>query len=103
MPKIDLSKTYYLLFSATTTPADQIPVPPMENTNSPVQIKVQRGDSIFGVFNIDLENPLSVIKYKIFTQCGMHPNNQIIKFGGNPLTNESELLSACGVQEESIL
>ena len=29
MPKIDLSKTFNLLFSATTTIADQTPVPPM--------------------------------------------------------------------------
>ena len=52
---------------------------------------------------ISLENTLSVLKYKIFKETGIHPSNQIIKFANNPLLNDAEKLVGFNIKEDSIL
>ena len=103
MPKLDYSKTHHVIFTATKTLADELPIAPLENTENPVQIKISKDNSIYLSVNVDLKNPLSLLKYKVFLHSGIHPINQIIKFAGNALTNEAELLADCGVKAEGIL
>lgn len=92
VPKLDLSKTYYVIFTATISQAaDNIPAHLMEVTANPVDIKIQRGDLKF-VINVDLTNNLSLLKNKIFTKTGIPPMNQIIKFANNALVNDAEVL-----------
>ena len=91
-PKLDLSKTYYIIFTATASQsADNILAPPMEATNNPVDIKVEKGDLKI-VVNIDLTNSLATLKHKIFKKTGIPPMNQIIKFANNAFVNDAEVL-----------
>lgn len=41
------------------------------------------------IFNIDLANTLSTLKYKVFKKTGIAPLNQIIKFANNALVNDA--------------
>ena len=54
-------------------------------------------------FEIDLENTLSVLKFRIFEKLGIHPSNQILKYGNNPLINDLESLKTYNLQAGSIL
>ncbi len=50
-----------------------------------------------------MDNTLSVLKFRVFEKTGIHPANQIIKFGNNPLVNDLEPLKAFNLQEGSIV
>lgn len=71
LPKLDLQKTFNVIFTATKTVADKPQVAPLECTDNPIQLKVSKGTTNY-TFSIDLNNTLSVLKYKIYTQTGIH-------------------------------
>lgn len=52
---------------------------------------------------ISLSNTLSVLRYKIFKEKGIHPFNQIIRLAGNPLLNDAEKLTAFNINVYSTL
>lgn len=103
VPKLDLSKTYYIIFTVTVSqPADVIQANPMEATNNPVTLKVEHGKEKME-FTIDLSNSLSTLKYKIFKKTGIPPMNQIVKFANNALINDAETLEGCNLKADCVL
>ena len=70
--------------------------------SNPVEVKVNQRSKSYS-FKIDIENSLSVLKYEIFKETNIHPLNQIIKFGNNPLVNDLETLKSYGIKEGSIM
>lgn len=54
MPKLDLTKTFYIIFSATKTLADQVPAVQLEKTDNLVEIKIEKDQKICYTLNIDL-------------------------------------------------
>jgi Ubiquitin family len=60
-------------------------------------------DSDKFTINIDLNNTLAVLKFKIFLATKIHPANQIVKFAGTPLTNVAESISSFGIKDNSII
>ena len=52
---------------------------------------------------LDLENTVAVLKYKIFKVTRIHPANQIVKYATKPLSNAFETLRSYRVQPNAIL
>jgi hypothetical protein len=77
-------------------------VEPPTLSNKLSQVSVLKGQEKLSV-EIDLENTVAVLKYKLFKLSRIHPNNQIIKFANKPLSNNVETLASYGLQAGSIL
>ena len=65
-------------------------------------MSIIKGNNKYSV-EIDLDNTVAVLKYKIFKITRIHPNNQIIKFATKPLSNSVETLKSYNVENDSIL
>lgn len=89
MPKLDFSRKHYVLFTATKSLSDQYPNQPQEVLENQVAIKVTFNNTENYTIKIDLSNPLTVLKYKVFQETGIHPTNQIIKFANAPLLTDA--------------
>lgn len=44
-PKLDLTKTYYVIFTPTTSAVDSIPAEPTETNTAPMVVKVSQGEN----------------------------------------------------------
>ena len=76
------------MFTATPSFVDEPVVEPPTITANNKNISITKGDNKY-VVEIDLQNTLTVLKYKIFRITNIHPNNQILKFANKPLTNNA--------------
>lgn len=77
-------------------------VEPPTLSNKLSQISVTQGINKYTI-DIDLENTLNVLKYRIFKITQIHPQNQIIKFANKPLANNVETLKSYGINHSGIL
>lgn len=74
------------MFTVSPTVVDEEVIEPPTLTTNLSQISVIKGLDKFTI-DIDLENTLSALKYKVFKATRIHPNNQILKFANKPLGN----------------
>ena len=58
----------------------------MTVSNKLSSVTVVKGNDKYTI-EVDLDNTLEVLKYKIFMMSRIHPQNQIIKFANKPLIN----------------
>ena len=65
---------------------DQKVVEPATVSNKLSSVTVVKGNDKYTI-EVDLDNTLEVLKYKIFMMSRIHPQNQIIKFANKPLIN----------------
>ena len=65
-------------------------------------MSVTKGNNKYTV-EVDLDNTLSVLKYKLFKITRIHPKNQILKFANKPLINDVETLKSYNIQPDTIL
>lgn len=86
LPKLDFSEELYVIFTASESTVDEDVVEPVTLSGKLSQISVTRGNDKY-TMEIDLDNTLSVLKYKIFKMTQIHPQNQTIKFANKPLAN----------------
>ena len=91
-PKIDYSRVHYIVFTKTPSVCDTVPVAPLlENKTNPQMIRITKTSVLNPLdikFEIDLNNTLSVLKYRVFELSKVHPSNQILKFGNTILSND---------------
>ena len=86
LPKLDFSEEIYVVFTASASTVDEEVVQPAMLSGSQNEISIIKGSEKF-TFEIDLDNTVSVLKYKIFKATRIHPLNQIVKFATKPLSN----------------
>jgi hypothetical protein len=65
---------------------DQKVFEPATVSNKLSSVTVVKGNDKYTI-EVDLDNTLEVLKYKIFMMSRIHPQNQIIKFANKPLIN----------------
>lgn len=90
------------MFTASPTVVEEEVIEPPTLTANLSQVSITRGEDKYNI-EIDLENTVSVLKYKVFKATRIHPNNQIIKFANKPLGNNVETLKSYGVVPNGIL
>lgn len=90
------------MFTASPTVVEEEVIEPPTLTANLSQVSITKGEDKYNI-EIDLENTVSVLKYKVFKATRIHPNNQIIKFANKPLGNNVETLKSYGVVPNGIL
>ena len=87
LPKLDFSEQLYITFTASPSFVDEEIVQPVTIEANIKKVSVTKGNNKYTV-EVDLDNTLSVLKYKLFKITRIHPKNQILKFANKPLIND---------------
>jgi hypothetical protein len=84
------------VFTASESTVDNFPVDPKEPTVNLTHLTISNDSERYNL-EIDLDNTLYSLKYKIFEILKFHPTNQILKYGGKVLLNDLETLKSFGL------
>ena len=102
LPKIDFSEELFVIFTATPSTLDEEVIEPEMpmNKRKNATLIITQGMTKFEV-KLSLDFTIAVLRYQIFKMRNIHPNNQILKFGNNYLSNNNETLRYYGVENAS--
>lgn len=102
LPKIDFSEELFVIFTATPSTLDEEVIEPEMpmNKRKNATLIITQGTTKFEV-KLSLDFTIAVLRYQIFKMRNIHPNNQILKFGDNYLSNNNETLRYYGVENTS--